>query len=591
VARPRLFTRLYVSYLAVVVICTAAVGLLAVLSAHQFYIAHTQAELEARARLVRAQIAPLLGSTPSAQVETLVHDIGAAASTRITIVAANGTVLAESDRSPAGMENHLDRPEVQAALQGRTGTATRLSDTMHVKMMYVAIPAADGVAGGPVFRTAIPLTRVNNALRTLYWRIGISGLAVALVAALIGLWVSRRISAQAAAIERGAATFAAGDLTHKLLEPRTREFASVAASLNRMAAELNATIDAITREKNEREAVLGSMVEGVLAVDVEERVIAANRAAERLLGMGPGEVEGRTIQEAVRNPELQRFIAAALAGSEPVEDEVVLRVGAEDRTLQVHGTVLEGAQASAIGALIVLNDVTRMKRLESVRRDFVANVSHELKTPVTSIKGFAETLIDGALEDRDDAERFVRIIAGQADRLNGIIEDLLALSSLEQGTESGSIVLQEAPLDDVLQVALGVCAPKAQAKSIELKLTGRRGLVAVVNPPLLEQAVVNLVDNAIKYGPEASTVEVAAEIVGGEIDISVRDHGVGVAREHLPRLFERFYRVDKARSRDLGGTGLGLAIVKHIAQAHGGRVSVESALGQGSTFTIHLPLA
>ena len=237
----------------------------------------------------------------------------------------------------------------------------------------------------------------------------------------------------------------------------------------------------------------------------------------------------------------------------------------------------------------MLNDVTRLKRLEAVRRDFVANVSHELKTPVTSIKGFAETLEDGALDDPEAARRFVRIIAGQADRLNSIIEDLLALSTLEQSGDSPLLQLEEADLCDVVAVALEVCGPKAEAKSIELREDCPGRLLARVSPPLLEQAVVNLIDNAVKYSAEGSAVVVTLEETGDEVVVSVTDEGPGVAREHLPRLFERFYRVDKARSRDLGGTGLGLAIVKHIAQTHGGRVSVDSVVGRGSTFRIHLP--
>ena len=209
---------------------------------------------------------------------------------------------------------------------------------------------------------------------------------------------------------------------------------------------------------------------------------------------------------------------------------------------------------------------------------------------MTSIKGFAETLLDGALDDSDDATRFVRIIAGQADRLNSIIEDLLSVSALEMSGEGQAVVLEEGSIDDVLHVAVEVCAPKAEAKEIGLKLDGPCGQLANINPPLLEQAVVNLVDNAIKYSPAGGSVQVGCEVTDDELAISVRDQGPGIAREHLPRLFERFYRVDKARSRDLGGTGLGLAIVKHITQAHGGRVSVESVLGEGSTFRIHLPL-
>jgi two-component system phosphate regulon sensor histidine kinase PhoR len=266
-----------------------------------------------------------------------------------------------------------------------------------------------------------------------------------------------------------------------------------------------------------------------------------------------------------------------------------LRVGAADRTLQANASLLRGeGDDGAVGAVVVLNDVTRLKRLEAVRRDFVANVSHELKTPVTSIKGFTETLLDGASEDPEASRRFLRIIAGQADRLNSIIEDLLALSALE-ATREGRPALEEADVCDVVTVAVEVCEPKAQAKGINIDTQCAGSVFAPINPPLLEQAVVNLIDNAVKYSPEGSEIGVRLEEIGDQVVIRVADHGPGIPREHLTRLFERFYRVDKARSRDLGGTGLGLSIVKHIAQVHGGRVSVESTLGRGSTFSIYLP--
>jgi len=286
-------------------------------------------------------------------------------------------------------------------------------------------------------------------------------------------------------------------------------------------------------------------------------------------------------------------VAETLSGQEPVEADIVLRVGGKERFLQANGTLLRGGgdEEGAVGAVVVLNDVTRLKRLEAVRRDFVANVSHELKTPVTSIKGFAETLEDGALEDPEAARRFVRIIAGQADRLNSIIGDLLALSTLEQSEGESRLSLSEADVCDVLKVAVDVCEPRAQARNIHLSIDCATCLLGAVSPPLLEQAVVNLIDNAVKYSPEGSDVSVSLEEAADEVVISVSDHGPGISREHVARLFERFYRVDKARSRDLGGTGLGLAIVKHIAQAQGGSVSVDSTVGKGSTFRIHLPRA
>jgi two-component system phosphate regulon sensor histidine kinase PhoR len=595
VKRRRLFWQIYVTYLIVVVLCTAAVGFYAVSSAHDFYVAHTEQELQARAELVREQVSVGLSAPDDRLLQELVRALGSAASTRVTVIAgdtedtAPGVVLADSEADPATMKDHSDRPEVRAALAGRVGRSIRRSTTLREEMMYVAIPVREDGDVVAVVRTAIPLTTVNEALDTLYVRIVASAVLVALAAAALGFFVSRRISAQMRQLREGAERFAAGDFSHKLVVPRTEEFGAVADSLNRMAAELDDKILILTRERNEREAVLSSMVEGVIAVDTEERIIAMNEAAARLLDVEVAHIEGRSIQETIRNPDLQHVIARTLSGHEPQETDIVLRVGLEDRDLLATATLLEGGDEAVVGAVVVLNDVTRLKRLEAVRQDFVANVSHELKTPVTSIKGFAETLLDGALGDPPTARRFVRIIAGQSDRLNAIITDLLSLSKLEKDQERHGVELEEADVCDVVNVAADVNEPKAAARGIDVVVDCPVSSLAPVSPPLLEQAVANLIDNAVKYSPEGSVVRVSLEEFPDELVIAVGDQGQGIAREHLPRLFERFYRVDKARSRDMGGTGLGLAIVKHIAQAHGGRVSVESRLGEGSTFRIHLP--
>jgi two-component system phosphate regulon sensor histidine kinase PhoR len=388
-------------------------------------------------------------------------------------------------------------------------------------------------------------------------------------------------------VRAGAARFAAGDFATKLSVPKTEEFAAVAESLNAMAEELDAKIRTITRERNEREAVLASMIEGVLAVDPDGHVIAMNDSAVRLLQVEAGDARGRAIEEVVRNPALQHIVAEALAGRGPIESDLMAHLGHEERFLQANGAQLRAGE-EIVGAVVVLNDVTRLRRLEAVRRDFVANVSHELKTPVTSIKGFTETLLDGAVDDPVAGPRFLRIIAGQAERLNSIIEDLLALSALE-GTDEGMVPpLQEAAIEDVLHVAADVCGPRAEAKHVTIEVDAPADLMVKMNPALLEQAVVNLIDNAVKYGPEGGIVRVGAERRGAEAVVTVADDGPGIPREHLSRLFERFCRVDKARSRDIGGTGLGLSIVKHIAQVHGGRVSVESTVGRGSVFRLHL---
>jgi two-component system, OmpR family, phosphate regulon sensor histidine kinase PhoR len=596
----RLFWKLYITYLIAVALCAGVVGWFAVGTAGNLYRAQAFNDLTARAELARSQVAPLLGRPD--QLQALVRSIGANADTRLTVIAGPdssagviGKVLADSEADPATMQNHdtPNRPEVQTALAGGVAHVARLSPTLKERMLYVAIPVfTQSHQVAAVVRTALPLTQVDRALTSMTWRIALGALIVALAVALLGFLVSSQISGRMRAIERGAARFAAGDFSHEIQVLAPDEIGEVALGLNAMGRRLSETIQTITEERNEREAVLAGMTEGVLAVDGQERVITINAAAAGLLGVEPDDAKGRSIQEVVRNPELQAFVGAALAADEPVAGSVVVHTDRGSRELQMHGAQLgdasDGGDARG-GVVVVLNDVTRMRQYEAIRRDFVANVSHEIKTPVTTIKGFAETLLDGALDDRHDAERFLRIIVGQADRLSAIIEDLLSLSSLESGSEAATISLERGSIRDVLQVALDVCEMKAADKHITLALSCAEELYEEINPPLLEQAVVNLIDNAIKYSPEGSSVEVSAVVEPTGLAIKVKDAGPGIRREHLPRLFERFYRVDKARSRDMGGTGLGLSIVKHIAVAHGGGVTVESTPGIGSTFSITLP--
>jgi two-component system phosphate regulon sensor histidine kinase PhoR len=417
----------------------------------------------------------------------------------------------------------------------------------------------------------------------------LGGWVLLLLAAALGWFISHRISQPLQEMRQGAERFAAGDFSHRLSIPDSVELASLASTLNRMAAQLAEQIAVITQQRNEQEAILESMHEGVLALDTQERVITVNRAAEALLGVMATQAKGHTIQEVVRNVALQRLLAATLHSTEAATADIVLR-GSEERFLQATATALRDAQGRDIGVLVVLNDVTQLRRLENIRRDFVSNVSHELKTPITSIKGFVETLRDGALKDRAQAERFLGIIARHAERLHAIIEDLLALSRLEQGSDSYEIPRSETSLSEVIQAAILDCAARAEAQHVTVIPMCAAELRAAVNAPLLEQALVNLLDNAITYSNPESSVWVNIRQEDDRLVIDVRDQGVGIPYDHLDRIFERFYRVDKARSRERGGTGLGLAIVKHIAQVHGGQVSVMSTVGQGSTFTLRIPL-
>ncbi len=445
-----------------------------------------------------------------------------------------------------------------------------------------------------LFPVLLALVASGLLLGAWSWHVGgwrwLVGAILAAAAAGGGAWLlARRIAQPLEDLRQGVLSYARGELGHKIVVGDIAEVAELAETLQVMAQHLDERMDTILRQNHEQQAVLASMVEGVLAVDTEERVISLNRAAARLLGTNLEQMQGRSLQEVVRNADLRRFVAMVLVSDQPLEGDVVLR-HARERVLQANGTALRDSQGNGIGAVIVLNDVSRLRQLENMRRDFAANVSHELKTPITSIKGFVETLLDGAVHSPDDTERFLKIIARQAERLDAIIEDLLSLSKIEREAETSDILLTSGHVREVLENAIHDCERGAAERQITLSLACPDEITARCNAQLLQQAVGNLLDNAIKYSEPGREVVLSAERTAYEVAIRVRDQGCGIAAEHHSRLFERFYRVDKARSRKVGGTGLGLAIVKHIVLAHRGQVSVESKPAAGSTFTIHLPL-
>jgi len=587
-ARKRLLWQLFSSHLFIIVVSLVALTWYASRAVPRFYLKQKAGELEARARLLEGEIAGRLVSGQTVSVDSLCKDLGRKTATRITVILTSGRVIGDTEEDPAVMDNHAKRPEIMEALAGQKGISTRYSPTLGQKLMYAALPLRQGDDIIGVIRTSIPLISISTILGDIRRNLALGGVVVAVLAAAMSLMIARRISRPLERMKEGAERFARGELMTRLPVPASEELGGLAQAMNEMASQLDERIRTATTQRSQLEAVLSSMVDGVMAVDTEEHVISMNQAAGQLLGVNPDEVQGLAIQEILRNSDLLRFVARTLGSMWPVEGDIILGDESE-KSLQAHGTILHDAEGRGIGALIVLNDVTRMRRLENVRREFVANVAHEIRTPVTSIKGFAETLLDDALSDQKSTRNFLRVIARQTDRLNAIIEDLLTLARIEEEAERAEVELKEQRIVAPLRAAVQICEGEASAKGITIDLACDQSITGRINSTLLEQAVANLIDNAIKYSEPKSSIHVGAASGDGEIIISVRDEGCGISQEHLPRLFERFYRVDKARSRKLGGTGLGLAIVKHIIQAHAGRVSVTSAPGQGSTFRLHLP--
>jgi two-component system phosphate regulon sensor histidine kinase PhoR len=589
--KKRLWRRLFISYLWVPIVVLLLIVLYGSHVVRQFYLDHLKADLEARARLAGKPIDERLARGQLALVDALCKELGRPTGTRITVVLPSGDVIGDSDEMPRDMENHRtpDRIEILEALSGGVGQSTRYSFTEQEERIYVAVPLMHGGSPIAVVRTSLPVTALTRTLGIVRNRIIIAALIGILLHAMITLVISRRMSRPLEEIKAGAERFAAGDLRHRLRVMDSVEIAALADAMNRMAEQLDERIQTVLRQQNEREAMLSSMEEGVLAINNEGTILSLNEACATLLGEEPARLQGRRVYEVIRKADLLKFIESALASASPVEDELQIR-GAQDRWVSAHGTVLHDSQRGKIGVLVVLHDVTRLRHLEEVRRDFVANVSHELRTPITSIKGFIETLMDGAFEDKDNAHRFLQIMLRQVNRLDAIIGDLLMLSRIERGFDEQLIELAPESIRGVLHAAIEMCEKKAIEKAIKIELVCPEDLTGAINAALLEQAVVNLLDNAIKYSNSAAIIEVRAACEAAELVICVKDQGCGIEAQHLPRLFERFYRVDKARSRELGGTGLGLAIVRHIALAHRGSVSVESTVGVGSTFCLRLPM-
>jgi len=371
----------------------------------------------------------------------------------------------------------------------------------------------------------------------------------------------------------------------------------IARSVDALALRLERKLRTLTQQRNELEALLASMNEGVLAVDLDERLIRVNPAAGQMLRINRTTALGRELHAVVRNAALLKLIDRAMRGDDgPMVADILVQpdvatadTNQQDTALEARAATLHGASGQRLGVLVVLHDVTRLRRLEVVRSEFVANVSHEMKTPITAIKGFVETLLEDDQPTAEDGKRFLQIVLRQADRLQAIFEDLLTLARIEGNDEKQSIVLDWSRVRGVVDAAVESCRLKAEGKQIDLITSCPEELYSRINAPLLEQAMVNLVDNAIKYSGEGGTVHVTVDHDDQTLILSVADRGTGIPAQHVPRLFERFYRVDRARSREMGGTGLGLAIVKHVAQAHDGRVDVESRIGEGSTFRLVIP--
>ena len=587
-----LVVKFFLSYLAVVTLLFTSFYLYSSTVVRDFYVSSLGERLELEARLL-AKALP--SPSDNHEFDLLCRNLANELVTRITIVGADGRVLCDSVEASATMENHRWRPEVVEALKTGTGSSFRYSTTTGEELFYRAFLQDDGESQR-IVRLAIALDEVQAVTNSLRRSLFLGFLVASAVGLLLAFAFSRRLSRRVKRLVEFCGQVAEGVFPQNFFGKSGRdEIHRLERHLNDMGEKIRQNVQQAIAEKEKANSILRGMMEGVLVIDPKGRVLVINEQAQRMFNLSPDrDILGASILELSRHPEMKKLIEQVLVfdfTSERYSRQVELHEG---RWFRVNAVSLRNNQSSTYGSILVFHDITEVKQLERMRSDFVANVSHELRTPLTAIRGYAETLRQTPPDDPADVQHFLSIIEKHADRLSRLTENLLTLSDLE----SGKIEIDFNPVDikRVVQSVSEVFSDAANKRHVTLEQVIEQGLPAVMGDvDRLQQLLINLVDNAVKYTPVNGTVTVKAQrtTINSSIDaveLSVSDTGTGIPEHAIPRLTERFYRVDKARSRDLGGTGLGLAIVKHIAQAHGAQLKIESALHKGTMVSVLLPI-
>ena len=587
--------KLTLTLIGFVAISSAVAGLYLSRALQAFAVESLETRLGAVAAVAHDEAAAALRSGTPASRQELVGRIARSTGARVTLIAPDGRVLGESELGLgdlAAMDNHADRPEVRAALAGRQGRDLRHSTTIAAPLLYVAVPVrVDGRLAGAL-RLALPVSAVTASYATLH-QVMLAGGAVTLLVALgIGIFVAGRVTRPVVQMQSIARQMSEGSFLVRAPTGSTDEIGMLGRSLNVMAGRLREKIGDLEQEQAKVTAILDAMVEGVIAVDGQEHVLLMNEKARAMFALGSARGEGKPFLEVLRNADLHEIFRAVHAGGEAaLQREIELT--SPPRILGVNAVRLAASghrSAAGPGVVLVLHDVTALRQLEQVRTEFVANVSHELRTPLTTIQGYLETLLSGALEERENARRFLEIALRHSERLGRLLNDLTDLSNIELG----KVALRREPVrvDEVVASVVGIIAPRAGRAKVDVTSQVPPDLPEVpADRDRLAQVLINLVDNAVKYTPERGSVTVTARRVeASTIEVAVTDTGIGIPPADLPRITERFYRVDRARSRELGGTGLGLAIVKHLVMAHGGQLGIESEQERGTTVRFTLPI-
>lgn len=552
------------------------------------YIEDVQERLISSAKLMRESIRGYESITSEKSLGYL-ERAAEASGVRVTLIHGDGVVMYDSEEDWTIMENHKDRPEIKIAAEGKIGISKRYSSTIKMDMYYVAV-LCDDHEQDYIIRVALPLYKISQANRRTLIDISLISLMGILLSFGIGGQVSRRITKPIKDLTAITKRVADGHYDERIYIKSGDEMGELAHNFNVMSDEVNRHIMEIRERNVKTNAILSSMINGVIAVDNNKNVMFVNSSAEEMFDFKESEIVGQHILKVLRNNKLDEQIHSMINNNIMMRIELEVEEP-ERRIFNLYSNPIVSSEVGneKIGVVIIIQDVTEMKKLENMRKDFVANVSHELKTPLTSIKGFVETLLDGAAEQSAVREKFLGIIDVEVERLNSLIEDLLVLSEIEKN----ETVANNEPINifhstkNIMEMLNEV----AKARDIALLFNCEESLPTLLgNEGWFKQMVVNLVDNAIKYTNAGGEVKVNIVHEANQIKMSIKDNGVGISEEHLERLFERFYRVDKARSRSIGGTGLGLAIVKHVVRSFAGTIDVKSKYGEGTEFIVMLPL-
>ncbi len=509
-----------------------------------------------------------------------------ASGARITVIAADGRVLADSQANSEAMENHANRPEVLEAMATGEGRSVRRSVTFNRDLLYYAV--RQSIPGGPtaVLRFALPPETVDEVLSAFRHRLWLASFFILLIAGAVSLWFSRSFTDRVERLKEFSRRVAEGDFRPLRWDSTGDALGALGSSLNRTAARLDRTIQTLTEERNLSSAILGSMVEGVAVVNGSERLVFANPGFAEILDLDLPPTSGSALVEVVRQTELVEAVRQVLGGEPRVQSEIVTGT-LRQRSFAITVAAVRAGDTS--GAVVVLHDITELRRLERVRRDFVANVSHEFRTPLTAIQGFSETLLAGAIDDPQNRTRFLEIILEHSRRLARLTEDLLVLSKMD--AERLELEIRRLSVSQLIESCLETAQHRAAEKELHVSVNMPQDLPDIAGDRRrLAEVLQNLLDNAIQYTLPGGKIIVSADAREEEIVLTVSDTGIGIPKADQSRIFERFYRVDAARSREAGGTGLGLAIAKHLVEVHGGRLWVESEVGRGSLFHFSVPL-